>query len=57
MKLAYYSYLYAKAPERVMDIIKLTEARVLDRISDYEFKNFVKLAKYFLTPNIGSNDF
>lgn len=35
----------------------LAESKVLERIRDYDFSDLVKLAKYFFTPNIGSNNF
>lgn len=60
LKLSYYAYLYSKCKENVnggFGMYVLAETKVLERIKDYDFKDLVKIAKYFFTPNIGSNNF
>lgn len=38
-------------------LFKITEERIMDRIDDYKFHDFVKMARYLYVGNIGSNDF
>ncbi|CAD8139202.1 unnamed protein product [Paramecium octaurelia] len=60
LKLAYYSYLYSKCPDNQkggFGIYAATEKQVQQRIRDYTFSDFIKLAQYIFTPNICSNAF
>ncbi|CAD8061272.1 unnamed protein product [Paramecium sonneborni] len=60
MKLAYYSYLYSKCPDNQrggFGIYAVTEKQVQQRIRDYNFSDFIKLAQYIFVPNICSNAF
>lgn len=60
IKLARFAYLFSKTSDSLkggFGIYAIAEARVLERLPDYQFNELVKLSKYFISQNIGSNQF
>ena len=60
MNLAKYAYLFSKASENMkagFGVYHIAEKRILQKLNTLEFNQLIKICKYLLSQNIGSNDF